>query len=92
MKNKDVSKSSKKEKKNYLTAVKDLEQKIENMFQDLWQNTLHHENVPDPFSFGSLGNMPKIDVVERKKDVLVKAELPGFNKKEIGRASCRERV
>ncbi len=83
MKNKDISKSSKKEKNKYLTAVRDLEHKIENMFQDLWQNTFHRENVPDLFSYGSLGNIPKMDVINRGKEILVKAELPGFDKKDL---------
>ena len=83
MKNKDISKSLKKEQKTYLTAVRDLENKIENMFQDLWENTFHHESASDLFSFGFPGNMPKMDVIDRKKDVVVKAELPGIEKKDL---------
>lgn len=83
MKNKDISKSLKKEQNNYLTAFKDLENKIENMFQDLWRNPFQRENVPDLFSYGSLANMPKMDVIDRDKEILVKAELPGIDKKDL---------
>ncbi len=83
MKNKDISKSLKKEQNNYLTAFKDLENKIENMFQDLWRNPFQRENVPDIFSYGSLANMPKMDVIDRDEEILVKAELPGIDKKDL---------
>ncbi len=83
MKNKDISKSLKKEQNNYLTAFKDLENKIENMFRDLWRDPFQRENVPDLFSYGALGNMPKMDVIDRDKEILVKAELPGIDKKDL---------
>jgi len=83
MKNKDISKSLKKEQNNYLTAFKDLEHRIENMFQELWHNPFQRENVPDLFSYGALVNMPKMDVIDRDKEILVKAELPGIDKKDL---------
>ncbi len=86
MKNKHISKRSKKEQNNYLTAVKDLEHKIENIFQEMWHSAFHRKNVPDLFSYGSFCNMPympKMDVIDRDKDVVVKAELPGIEKKDL---------
>ena len=83
MKNKDISKSSKKEQSDYLTAFRDVEHKIENMFHDMWHNPFHHENVPDLFSYGSIGHMPKMDVIDRDKEIIIKAELPGIDKKDL---------
>lgn len=83
MKNKDISKISKKEQKTYLAAIKDLEQKLEDMFHDMWQKHFHRENTPDFFSFGTLANMPRMDVIDRDKEIYVKAELPGIDKKDI---------
>lgn len=83
MKNKEISKSSRNEQQDFLTAIRDLEHKVENMFQDLWQNSFNREKVPDLFSYESLTSMPKMDVVDRDKEILVKAELPGIDKKDI---------
>ena len=83
MKNKEISKSSRNEQHDLLTAMRDLEHKVENMFQDLWQNSFNREKVPDLFSYDSLTSMPKMDVVDRDKEILVKAELPGIDKKDL---------
>jgi HSP20 family protein len=83
MKNKAISKRSINEQNDFLTAIRDLEHKIENRFHDLWLNTFHHEKAPDLFSYGSLGHMPKMDVIDRDKEIVVKAELPGIDKKDI---------
>ena len=79
----DITKSSTDEQHNYLSTLKDLEQKMEDMFQRLWQNPFNHDKVPDLFSNGSFGRMPKMDVIDRDKEILVKAELPGFDKKDL---------
>ncbi len=83
MQNKDISKSSSNEQHDYLTAFKDFEHKMENMFQRVWQNPFNHENMPDIFSHGSLSNVPKMDVIDKDKEILVKAELPGIDKKDL---------
>ena len=83
MPNKDISKSSSNEQHNYMTAFKDIEHKMENMFQDLWHNPFHRENFPDFFSNSALGHMPKVDVIDRDKEIIVKAELPGIDKKDL---------
>jgi len=67
----------------YLAALKDLEKRVENMFHDMWHNPFHREKLPDAFSLSSLGQMPKIDVVDRDKEIFVKAELPGFDKDDL---------
>lgn len=83
MKNKEISKSSRNEQHDFLTALRDLEHKVENMFQSLWQNSFDQEKVPDLFSYSSLTSMPKMDVIDRDKEISVKAELPGIDKKDL---------
>lgn len=83
MKQNQISKSSGDEQHNYLSAFKDVEHKMEDMFQRLWQNPFNHDKIPDLFSGSSFSNMPKMDVVDRDKEVLVKAEMPGFEKKDL---------
>ena len=86
MDKKDIAKSSGDDQHSYLSALKDLEHKMEDMFQRLWQNPFNHDKVPDLFSggsFGSFNNMPNMDVIDRDKEILVKAELPGFDKKDL---------
>ena len=80
MSDKKISKTSNETQSGYLTAFKDLENRVENMFHDMWSDPFHHEKFPDTFSLSSLSKMPKIDVIDRDKEILVKAELPGFDK------------
>ena len=79
MAKKDISKTSGKDNSNYITAFKNLEQKIENMFQSMWKDA---DDVDFTFPV-SLKNMPKMDVVDRDKEVFVKAELPGIDKGDL---------
>ena len=83
MSKKNISKSLSNEQHDYLTAFKNLEHKVESMFQRMWQDPFHHEKIPDLFSYGSFTNMPKMDVIDRDKEILVKAELPGIDKKDL---------
>ena len=83
MKTKEVSKSSSNEQHDYLSTFKEFENKVENMFQRFWDNSFNHEKIPDLLSYGSLGDMPRMDVIDRDKEILVKAELPGVEKKDI---------
>lgn len=83
MSDKSISKAGDETQSGYLTALKNLENKVENMVLNLWRNPFHHEKSPDTFSFSSLGKMPNIDVVDRDKEIFVKAELPGFDKEDL---------
>lgn len=80
---KKISKHSSKELHDYKIALQDLEHKVENMFQRLLKNPFNHENPPDLFSQYSLMDIPKMDIVDREKEVLVKVELPGIDKKDL---------
>ena len=80
---KDLSKSSNNDQHNYLTAFNNLEHKVENLFKSLWHNPFQHADKTD-FDFPvSFDEMPKMDVIERDKEIIVKAELPGIDKKDI---------
>ena len=79
----DIAKSSDSDQHSYLSALKDFEHKMEGMFQRLWQNPFQHDKTSDLFSSASFGNMPNMDVIDRDKEILVKAELPGFDKKDL---------
>ena len=83
MKTKNITKSQTDEPHGYLTAFSEFENKVEKMFQRFWNNSFKHDKVPDLFSYGALGDMPKMDVIDREKEILVKAELPGFDKKDL---------
>jgi len=76
--------SQKNETKNsYLAAFKDLENKIEDMFHNMWKKPFHHEKLSDTFSFSTLSKIPNIDVIDRNKEIFIKAELPGFDKDDL---------
>ena len=83
MKTKDVSKISTNEQHGYLSAFTEFENKVENMFQRFWHDSFNHENIPDIFSRSSLSAIPKMDVIDRDKEIFVKAELPGIDKKDL---------
>ena len=88
MAKKDITKSENKEQGNYMTAFKNLEQKIENMFQNMWGDA---DDVDFTFPV-SLKSMPKMDVVDRDKEVFVKAELPGFEKDDLDISISNDRL
>ena len=83
MNDKSISKKVESGQSGYLSAFRNFEQRMENMFHDMWQNNFHREKFPDLFSYGSLTSMPKMDVVDRDKEIIVKAELPGFDKDDL---------
>ena len=83
-----ISKSSDKDQSNYMTAFRNLENKIENMFQSLWNDSDELD-----FTFPvSLKNMPKMDVIDRDKEVFVKAELPGIDKDDLDISISNDRL
>ena len=80
---KDLSKSSNNDQHNYLSAFTNLEHKLENMFNKIWHRPLQNQNEqknPYPMSFN---DFPKMDIVDRDKEIFVKAELPGIDKEDI---------
>ncbi len=62
-----------------LSVAPKLEQEIERFFGDRWPRMFE-----SPFSRASMDvSAPKVDVVDREGEILVRAELPGFKKEEI---------
>lgn len=90
MTNKMITKSLDKQR-DYLTALKNLENKVEKMFHGLWHRPLHEEGFNDSFPL-TFNNMPKVDVVDRSKEIVVKAELPGIEKKDIDVSITKNRL
>ena len=82
MTEKNISKKNE-TKNSYLAAFKDLENRVEDMFHNMWKNPFHHEKLPDTFSFRTLSKIPNIDVIDRNKEIFIKAELPGFDKDDL---------
>jgi HSP20 family protein len=84
MTNVNMTKHVSKEPGNrYLGTLMNMEHKVENMFHDLWHNTFDEKAKVEPFAISVFEGMPRLDMVNRDKEIYVKAELPGFKKKEI---------
>jgi HSP20 family protein len=74
--------SPEKEQNDFMTAFQKLENRIENMFQDMWGRG-PGDKFPDMFSLPAMKGLPRMDIIDRKKEVVVKAELPGFEKDDL---------
>jgi len=67
-----------------LSPFGDMERMFENMFAPGWLRPMRWEwpswsEVAAPFE----GRTPKVDVIDRDEEVLVRAELPGVDKKDL---------
>jgi len=83
MSDKELKKSTDNEQHSYLDAFRNLEHKIEHMFSRMWHNPFHH-NEESTTSFPlTLQGIPKMDIIDRDKELVVKAELPGIDKKDL---------
>ena len=83
MKNKDIEKSTSNEQNNYLTAFRSFEEKIEDMFHRLWHDSSNNNENTDFFKQNLLTNHPKMDLIDKDKEILVTVELPGIKKKDL---------
>lgn len=83
MTKKDIVKNQSSDQSTVLAAFRDLEHRFEDMFQRFWNANPVQARMPDLFSGESLFDLPKMNVVDREKEVYVKAELPGFEKKDL---------
>lgn len=92
MTKKDVVESQGSEHPAYLTAFKDLEHKVEDMFQRFWKASPDLKGIPDMFAGEAFTDMPKMDVVDRDKEVYVKVEIPGFDKKDLDVSIANDRL
>ncbi len=67
-----------------LSPFEEMERLFEGYFPRGWLRPFHWERpswaeLAPPFE----GKMPRVDIVDRDEDILVKAELPGVDKKDL---------
>ncbi len=62
-----------------LSAVPKLEQDIERFFSHRWPRLFDWPSRESMFD----SSLPSVDVLDREEDVCVRAELPGFKKKDV---------
>ena len=67
-----------------LSPFEEMDRMFEGMFPGGWMRPMRWEwpawsRMPEPFE----GRTPKVDVVDRDNDIVVRAELPGVDKKDV---------
>jgi HSP20 family protein len=67
-----------------LSPFEEMNRMFEGVFPRGWMQPFRWEwpawsRIPEPFE----GRTPKVDIVERDDDILVRAELPGVDKKDV---------
>jgi len=67
-----------------LTALEDMDRLFEEFLSRNWLSPVHF-NWPSKrlLRSGFTGKLPNVDVIDRDKEVLVRAEIPGFDKKDL---------
>lgn len=68
-----------------LQPVLDMEKAVERFFDRRWPSLIGWNNLPTEdslFEFEGL-RLPTLDVIDRDNEVLVRAEIPGIDKKDI---------
>ncbi len=83
MANKNISKSENDTGNTYLSSLRDLEHKVEHMFQSMWHKPLKQDSFQGLSAYSPFDKLPRIDVIDRDKEVYVEAELPGFDKEDL---------
>ncbi len=67
-----------------LHPLEEMDRLFEGFLQRNWLRPFHWERPSwKELALPSGGKMPSVDVVERDADILVRAELPGVNKKDL---------
>ena len=91
MANKQTVPVKDKDKSKETSILRHPMQEVEKTFERLmengwhWPTTWHMRNFPVPdnlFEFEG-SRLPKLNMVDRKNEILVRAEVPGINKKDI---------
>lgn len=97
-----MAKSAKKESKQEMQKAKptralspfdEMERLFDNYFSRGWLRPFHLDwpsraELAAPFE----GKMPKVDVIDREDEIMVKAELPGVEKKDLDVSVTRNSV
>jgi HSP20 family protein len=87
---KEVAKSGKQELQTRAERTLSPFDEMDRMFENLWRQSwlprgfmrpleMGLGNIPAPFE----GRTPSVDVIDRDKEVLIKAELPGVKKEDL---------
>jgi HSP20 family protein len=66
-----------------LSRLEDMEKRFEQMFSSNWLKQLWNNHKEDGLPMPFEGRTPKVDIIDRDNDVLLKAELPGVKKEDI---------
>ena len=66
-----------------ISPFEDMERMFDNYFSRGWMRPFHMEWPSFPKMKAFEGKIPSVDVIERDNEVVVKAELPGVDKKDI---------
>lgn len=80
----EVSKTPAETKRGGLTRFEDIERDIESLFDNFMSRNWMRPFRWDMPSLRSVeARLPKVDVIDRDNEILVRAELPGVEKKDI---------
>ena len=64
-------------------SFQELERRLEEAFSDGWRFPLRWE-LPEWSNFAKLKNvMPKVDIIDRDNDILVRADVPGVKRENL---------
>lgn len=67
-----------------LSPFEEMDRFFENFFPRGWMRPLHWDRpVWSELSLPFEGKMPKVDVIDRDNEIIVKAEVPGVDKKDL---------
>ena len=69
-----------------------MEQALEQTFSRGWMRPWQRGWSPWPPLAGAGGQVPRVDVIDRDEDVLVRAELPGVKKEDLDISMADDRV
>ncbi|MFC1748939.1 Hsp20/alpha crystallin family protein [Pseudomonadota bacterium] len=81
---KEVSVSKEKKPARYVSPFDEMEQMMGQLFdRGGWMSPFHLRSSWPDFKPAFEGRTPKVDVIDRDKEVVVKAELPGVSKDDL---------
>lgn len=66
-----------------LSRMEDMEQRFEQMFSSNWLKQLWGNHKEGGLSMPFEGRAPKVDIIDKDNDVVLRAELPGVKKEDI---------
>ena len=80
-KGKDVKKS---ESRHSLTSFEDMDQLFDEFLSRNWLSPVHFNWPTKRLLRSTLGTkLPNVDIIDRDKEILVKAEIPGYDKNDL---------